>query len=283
MPMKKFFASLLLSLVVLSVSAQALPALLVPSTPRAQALGGVAPLPEASHLDAQAVFGLWAPQTAGNMLAGSEIYFRTKARAAFSFEGRAFLDRPYETASAQGTVRGTFRPSDLILGLGATVFATDFLSVGLKARMVSSSIAENAKGNAFCGDVSVTYHDEMFYAGLSGRNLGTKISYGGDAYALPMLVSISGGVKPAEGLNLAGEVDYLFAGALMAGFGAEYCIQDIAFLRAGFHYGDAAKALPTFVSLGAGVQFAGIHLDLSFITASKTIGNSLMVGLGYAF
>ena len=82
---------------------------------------------------------------------------------------------------------------------------------------------------------------------------------------------------------MAAEADYLFAGALMAGFGLEYCIQQIAFLRAGFHYGDAAKALPTFVSLGAGVQFACVHLDLSFLTASKTLGNSLMVGLGYAF
>jgi hypothetical protein len=31
------------------------------------------------------------------------------------------------------------------------------------------------------------------------------------------------------------------------------------------------------------VKYAGVHLDLAFLTASKTIGNSLMLGLGYAF
>ena len=69
----------------------------------------------------------------------------------------------------------------------------------------------------------------------------------------------------------------------MLGIGLEYCIQDIVSLRGGFHYGDPAQALPTFASLGVGAKFAGVHLDLSFLTASKTIGNSLMVGLGYAF
>jgi len=282
--MKKILISLLLGASVLGASAQGLPALLVPADSRAQAMGGIQLAPDAEHLNVQAFYGLWAPKTAANSLIGGDVYFRAGERVALSLEGRTFLDKPYEITNAQGMVRGTFRPNDLIVGLGATVYATEALSVGLKARMASSKIAEDAKGNAFCADVTVRYDGGLFFAGLEGRNLGSRIQYGGNAsYALPGLVALSGGVRPIDGLTMAAEADYLFAGALMAGFGLEYCIQQIAFLRAGFHYGDAAKALPTFVSLGAGVQFAGVHLDLSFLTASKTLGNSLMVGLGYAF
>ena len=43
------------------------------------------------------------------------------------------------------------------------------------------------------------------------------------------------------------------------------------------------KAIPMYASLGLGLQFAGFHLDAAFLTASKTLGNTFMVSLGYAF
>ena len=43
------------------------------------------------------------------------------------------------------------------------------------------------------------------------------------------------------------------------------------------------RILPTYASLGLGLQYAGIHLDVTFLTASKTLGNTLLFGLGYAF
>jgi len=54
-------------------------------------------------------------------------------------------------------------------------------------------------------------------------------------------------------------------------------------LRGGFHYGDPAKAIPTYVSFGLGLQLAGVHFDAAFLTASKTLGNTLLFSLGYAF
>ena len=70
---------------------------------------------------------------------------------------------------------------------------------------------------------------------------------------------------------------------MMAGVGLEYGIADIVFLRGGFHYGDAVKAIPTHASLGLGLKYAGVHLDVAFLTASKAVGNSLMASLGFAF
>lgn len=279
-----FIASLILSIAAPATFAQSGSALLIPSDARALSMGGVSLRPTADKLDVKAYYGSWAPKAAANTVVGGEVFFRASERFALSVEGRTFLDKPYEISSAQGMVKGEFRPSDLIVGLGASYAVTDFLSIDLKARMLSSSIGEKAKGNAFCGDLRVGYEQEKFSVGLSGRNLGSKLSYDGkNAYALPMLAALDGSVRPVDGLTIAAEADYLFSGALMAGLGVEYTIAEIVSLRGGFHYGDAAKAIPTYASLGLGVQFAGVHLDAAFLLASKTLGNSLMVGLGYSF
>ena len=126
------------------------------------------------------------------------------------------------------------------------------------------------------------YAKDAFSAALGVCNVGSALSYGGESYALPMFAK-AGAAYSASGFTASAEVDYLFSGALMAGVGAEYCIVDIVSLRAGFHYGDAAKAIPTYASVGLGVKFAGVHLDAAYLLASKALGNTLTVSLGYAF
>ena len=69
----------------------------------------------------------------------------------------------------------------------------------------------------------------------------------------------------------------------MAGLGVEYTIVDIVSLRGGFHYGDAAKAVPTYASLGLGVHVAGLVFDAAYLLASETVGGSLCITLGYSF
>ena len=91
------------------------------------------------------------------------------------------------------------------------------------------------------------------------------------------------GSVPSHKNTLVLEADYLFNGGMMAGLGAEYCIADIAFLRAGYHYGDPANALASYASLGLGEVFSGFSIDLAFLTASETLGNTFMMGLGYSF
>lgn len=282
--MKKILIFLSMILAAKAAFAQAAPSLLVPADARGLALGGVQLPSDASKLDVRAFYGMWAPKTAGSSLIGADVFFRAGEKVALSVEGRTLMDKPYEITTGQGQVLGAFRPNDLIVGLGVRVTFTDAISVGVKARMISSSIAEQAKGTAFGGDLDVAYTGEIFRVSLGARNLGSKLSYGGtQSYALPGLAALQGSVSPVEGLTVAAEVDYLFQGGLMAGLGVEYTIVDIVSLRGGFHYGDAAKAVPMYASLGLGVKFAGVHLDAAFLLASKTLGNTLMVGLGYAF
>ena len=281
--MKKISVLLILMLAAQAALAQAVPTLLVPADARSLAMGGVALPKDASKLDVQAFYGMWAPKSADNSVFGGDVFFRVNDRVALSAESRYFADKPYDVSSAQGQATGSFTPGDLILGAGVSVGFSDAFGATLKARYVSSAIAEDARGGAFCADLSADYKGEIAFASAGVRNLGSQISYGAGSYALPAMAAVSGGVRPVDGLTVGAELDCLFTGGLMAGLGAEYTIADIVSLRGGFHYGDAAKAVPTYASLGLGVRFAGVHIDAAFLTASQTLGNTLMFGLGYSF
>ncbi|MBR6457114.1 MAG: PorV/PorQ family protein [Bacteroidales bacterium] len=281
--MKKIFASVVLVLFAAAVYAQGGSALLIPSDARALAMGVSALQPGASTLDANVFYGMWAPQTVDNTVLGADAFFRLNDRLAFSVEGRSLKDKPYTVTNAKGVAEGEFTPSDMIVGLGASYFINEQLSVGLKARMLSSSIAPDIKGSAMCFDLRAGYATELFNAGLSLRNVGSQIDYGAGGYALPAYAALDGTVSPVDGLTAAFDAGYLFSGALMAGLGVEYTVLDMVSLRAGYHYGDAAKALPSYASAGLGVQFAGLKLDAAYLLASDALGSTLFLSLGYAF
>ena len=241
----------------------------------AAALGG-------PRMDVAVGYGRWQPQAAGVNLLSAAGYYRVADKLAIGLQFKDFAYPAYDIMSADGRVKGSFSPVEMAVGLGAAYQLADGLSAGLSLRYVSSSLAEDGKGSAFGADLSLKYEKDGFQAGLAVGNLGTPVSYGDQKYGQPGIVR-GGGAYSVAGLTASVEVDYLFSGALMAGLGLEYGIADIVFLRGGFHYGDAAKAIPTYASLGLGVKYAGVHLDFAFLTASKTLGNSLMLGLGYSF
>ena len=91
------------------------------------------------------------------------------------------------------------------------------------------------------------------------------------------------GNPKASAVTPSVEADVLFKGGFMAGVGVEYSYRSMLFARGGFHYGDKEKAVPTYASLGLGVRFLGVSLDVAYLTASDILGNSISFGLGYRF
>ena len=227
-------------------------------------------------------FGIWQPKANKSNVLSAAGFYRISNRLALGMQFKNFSYQEYSNVSADGRVRDTFRPAELTAGLGISYRIADGFSVGASFRFISSTLASDAKASAFGADIAVKYEKDGWHAGFSVCNLGTPVSYGGDKYAQPAMVR-GGGAYSTGTFTASAEVDYLFQGGLMAGLGVEYTIADIVSLRGGFHYGDAAKAIPMYASLGLGVQFAGVHLDAAFLLASKTLGNSLMFGLGYSF
>ena len=281
--MKKILSVLIFLTGCITAFAQSVPALLIPADARSLAMGGVSSVVAAEHLDVRAAYSSWAPSTAANTIAGLDVYIPLAGKFSVFVGGNMFMDKPYSEYDSQGALKGEFTPKDLIVSLGGEYRVNTALSFGLKGRFISSSLAKEANGTAFCADLFVAYRTESFDAALSMCNLGTGIDYGKGSYSLPALVKAFGGYRIAKGLTAALELDYLFNGAFMAGAGAEYWIADIVALRAGYHYGDRTKALPSFASLGVGAKFAGVSINATYLAASPTLGNTLMIGLGYNF
>ncbi len=281
--MKRLLTVLLFSVIAVQAFGQAVPALLVPADSRQLAMGGVTSRNYSGTGFAALGAGIWAPRSASSTVLALDGYMIVDEKLVLGLEGRDFIDRPYNVSDKMGGVTGTFKPYDLFLSLYGAYRISGALGAGLKLTSVTSDISPKAKGSAFCGDVWVRYGGSGWSASVEGRNLGGKINYGGGDYALPALAAVCGDWSPLHGLTLAAEADYLFSGAFMAGAGAEYCFADIAYARAGFHYGDASGALPTFASLGLGARYAGAFLDAGVLLLSQTLGTSFLVTLGYGF
>lgn len=284
--MKKLLLSFTILVAACSaISAQSMSTMLIPTDAKTMSMGAstVALIPDQT-LDAEAFFGKWAPKAADNMMVGLDAWFKVSKAFALSVEGTYFRDKPYDVTTSKGSSEDKFTPSEMLFGLGGVFNAAEFLSIELKAKMFSSTLGADLKGNAFGADLLVRYHGQGFNVAAGACNLGTPIKYGSskESYAMPMMAKF-GGSYSNSGFTAAAELDYLFSGALMGGLGLEYSIKDIAFVRAGYHYGDAAKALPSFASLGLGAQFKGVKLNFAYMLANKNIGGSLLAGIGYAF
>ena len=299
--MKKIILSILVACAMpaLSASAQALSSLLIPSAPEYAAMGGASVALEAGAFAAEnnaaamslsddsfavaAGYGLWAPETAGSQLMGLGAFARVGERVGIGLSGRYTMEKPMNISSAAGGILGTFTPSEFGANLAVSVKVIDGLSVGVTGKFVRSSIGEELSGSAFGADVSVAWRKDGLSAGAAVCNLGSKLKYGDSSYSMPMLVKAGAAYSADFGLTASVEADYLFSGAFAAGLGLEYNLFDIGFLRAGYHYGDKNQGLASFASLGAGVQFAGVELSAAWLTASPTLGNSLLFSLGYSF
>ncbi|MFD2531774.1 OmpA family protein, partial [Gracilimonas halophila] len=71
----------------------------------------------------------------------------------------------------------------------------------------------------------------------------------------------------------------------MAGVGVEYGFKELFFARAGYYHEDPANGDRQFVSLGAGVQLAGITVDMSYLSAAagNPVDGTLRFSVSYNF
>lgn len=285
------------------MSAQTLPSLLIGSDVAAQGTastsvgktsgaysleGNVASMALAQEkLSAGASFGLWQPDYAKDKVIGAGATYRFGSKFALGLQFKSLLQPSYDTVTESGSVKDSFTPGETLVGLGAAYSVTEWLSVGVTGRMVKSTLAEDASASVFGADVALFFKKDALSAGLSVNNVGGKVNYGGDDYDQPMLAKVGAayrfGNPEASSVTPSVEADVLFKGGFMAGVGLEYSYKNFLFARGGFHYGDKEKAVPTYASLGLGVRFKGISLDLAYLTASDVLGNSLSVGVGYRF
>lgn len=236
-----------------------------------------------SEMATEIGYGIWQPAASKTGIISATGYFQISDKLAIGAGFKNFSEPEYTLTSVDGRSNGSFKPGEMSVGLGAAYKLGDCLALGLNAKFASSSIADNAKASTVAGDLSLAYAKDALQAGVAVCNIGGKVSYSdGGSYSLPMIAK-AGAAYSVSGLTASAEFDYLLSGGLMAGIGAEYWIKDIVAVRAGYHYGDGAKAIPSYASAGLGFNLAGIKINAAYLLASEVLGGTMMFGLGYSF
>lgn len=298
--MKKILTLIMASVCSFAATAQTLPSLLVNSDPKAMGAAGMSLLGSDAYalqgyaastalMDGTAAagvsYGIWQPSAASDKLLGAAAAVRL-GRFSVALDYKNFMQPAYELIGPTGSanqVTPTFKPGESSYALGLGFRIVPGLSAAVTVRSTSSSLSPDAKASAFGADVSAMYSKDRLRTALAVCNLGGKVNYGANSYAQPMLVKAGGAFEVIEGLRTGAEFSYLFEGVFNAAAGVEYSYKGIVAARAGYHFGDKAKGVPSFVSLGLGAGFKGVQLNAAYLLASETLAGSMLFGLSYAF
>lgn len=255
------------------------------------ALSNSAVLPLAKQkFDVQAVYQSWAPDAvkSSNIAAGLAYRFGKNFGMSLAFGSNG--GEKFNIIDEDGFMTGkSFTPKDMQLALGAGVGFAKFLSAGVNLKYLSQKIAPKASYSAFAADVFVMARFAPLglnvTAGIS--NIGSSVKAdNGDSFSLPAAANAAASFNKGFGkhsLGVNADLNYFFCGDFTAALGAEFGLYDIAFIRAGYHYGAEAAVLPSFATVGLGVKFLGIKLNFAYLLGNDSLKGSMTLGLGYQF
>lgn len=290
--MKKIILPIIIALVPCLVKAQeAMSFVTVPHETAALSLGQTISSP-ASLTDYAGISGAvgymqWAPDA----VASNDISARTSwsnGAFGFGFEYIGGFGSEFPVYGEDGFQTGTYKSSTIQLGLGAAYKIAGKYSVGADFHYASEALDVQSSYSAFFANVAASAQFDALTVGGGIARLGSAVvSESGDSYSLPASAFVNGSYNLSLGDALAvkamAEAQLFFTGGLGIGAGAQLSIVDILHIRAGYHVGTADAPVPSFLSLGAGVEFAGVSIETCFLTASPTIGNTVGLALGFKF
>lgn len=221
---------------------------------------------------AAAAYGILQPSSVkmGAISAASYLKLGEKWALGVGFQRLGY--DPYDITSEEGRSTSQFTPSEMELSLAASWQFVKGLSAGVKFNYASIGLSPDYSKAVICADLGLSYTRGTLTAGLNARNLGSQ-----------MMDFRAGAAYGIAGATVYVQGEYLQGAGVMAAIGAQYALKEMVFFRAGYHLGSAETAIPSYLSLGLGLHFSGVRLDVSYLTASKTLGNTLAFGLGYVF
>jgi hypothetical protein len=188
-----------------------------------------------------------------------------------------------EAAPSGGYVdKGEYSNTDaaLMFGYGVRLFGETNLGVTVKG-VYESLAGESAF--AFGGDVGIYSRIQMVDIGIVGRNIGSKLKFKDEAYALPM--QILGGVAvhlTGVGLTVMASGGSISEGQTQFSFGAEFYPLDFIALRAGYKTGlGEVTGSMKGISGGVGLNTSGVRLDYGYNTMGD-LGPTHHISLGFS-
>ncbi|MBR1570152.1 MAG: hypothetical protein IJ651_05415 [Bacteroidales bacterium] len=253
------------------------------------AFSGAAMLPfYIGSMDAGLSFQRWAPGLApsSNFSIGAAWKFLPKMGVSlgYTLENEA----PYEVFPAPGEPSGTFYPKNHVVAFGAGFGLGERFSIGLNVRYAREVVMVNRIYGGVAADLFGAFQPFpalRITAGLA--NLGTNVTSGNHSSSQPASVLAAADWSPALApdhvLHVMADLNVYLAGDYSATAALEYSWAQMLFVRAGYRLASETCVIPSHLALGLGVRFAGFRADLSYLTASPVIGNTLNIGLGYSF
>ena len=250
------------------------------------AFGSAAMLPFfGGTLDAGVSYQRWAPglSVSNNISVGAA--YKIRPRLGLSLGYTLENGAAYEIYEGPGNPSGIFYPKNHVIALGVGIGITEMISAGVNVRYARDASAYGhiyggVSADVFAG-VQLTQALRIT-AGLS--TLGTRVA---NSWAQPASVKAAVNWSPAlpgdNALDVLADVDYYFSGNFSAAAGLQYTWRQMLFIRAGYRFASERCVIPGHLALGLGVKFSGFHVDLSWLTASQPLGNTLNIGLGYSF
>lgn len=176
--------------------------------------------------------------------------------------------------------------SDMAFDAGYSHFVIPSLALGLTARYVRCNPDAGAANHALAVDLSTAYRlslpalPENSALVLGGRlaNLGGWLKRPDNGQRLlPVNLKVGAAlewwIRDSHGLTFAADYGYYFTPSAVRGseisVGVEYNFMQLLQIRGGYHVGEQGRYYPNYASVGAGLRFMHIRLDLSYIFASS--------------
>lgn len=292
-----FAAGMLMLLAPICSHAQALPFTAIDYNPSTLARGGAsavetsdfaysafrnaAAVPFAdSKADFAVGYTMWKPSSSNMIDLAGAYNINNKFGVALGFSYG--MHPAYDIVNSDGIAKGSFAPSDMQIHAGFAWRFTSFLSAGVNVGYATQALAEDASYGAVAADVFLMGQFSGAEVAIGVSNLGSSVG----SFQLPASLTLGAGYgldfAQVHGVDVQLDADYYFSGALAAALGAEYTYNDLVSARVGYRYG-GKSVVPSFLSVGAGVKFIGIKVNLTYLISNAPIGNTLAVGLGYSF
>jgi len=246
------------------------------------------PFSEAA-LDVAAGYTMWQPGAAKTGILNAAGAAKLNDRLGVSAGLYYGMHPSYDITDGAGASDGTFSPSDLHAAVGVAYKFLPDMSAGVNLGYASSTLAQGHSYGTVAADLFVMakFSQIKVAAGVSNV-LGTVRSATGHEFCIPGSIALGAGYEKEFGqkhqVEAGLDFDYFFSGWTAASLGAEYTFDDLVSFRAGYRYGGDSP-IPSFASVGAGVKFSGVKLNLAYLLtgSGSPLSNTLSISVGYCF
>lgn len=210
-------------------------------------------------------------------------------KSALGFGYRNFDHPSISVMDSEGNYNGTFSPNEKAFSLGYAYLFNEHLSMGITGHYISSDMYK--KANTFAADLSASYKKDNWKIGVTCTNFGGKLDYGESSYNLPSRINIGGAYTMNLGsgrltgaLQLTSQILPSEAKGTEYGLGAEY-VYSFLTIRGGYRIADEEKTGPSILTLGAGIHWEFICVDLAYTSADSDTpaDNNTILSIGINF